>query len=141
MPVFEHQYIHYKNVLSYTAEIEESKVSDFIKNIVRHICILDFNIIGKIAFTKKGEFTEFIIPVDRSFTSTQHYRYKSEFKLVNAVKIRHFGSISEIGVKLSELNSYIEENYLMPLTSPYVIVQDIERGVFDVYVGINENIL
>lgn len=141
MPVFEHQYIHYKNVLSYTAEINEDSFADFIKGISRHICVLGFNIIGKIAFTQKGELTEFIIPVDRSFTGTQHYLYKSEFKLVNAVKIRHFGEISDISRKMSELNAYIEENFLMPLTSPYVIVQDIEHSVFDVYIGIDENIL
>ncbi len=88
-----------------------------------------------------GNCIEFIIPINDSFPSNQHYRYKAKFKLVNAVRARHYGSFLNIGDKVEELYAYIAARSLQAITQPYFIVRDIQNGIFDVYIGISENVL
>ena len=64
-----------------------------------------------------------------------------EVKLVNAVRARHYGSFLSIENKVEELHTYIAEHSLLPITQPYFIVQDIQNDIFDVYIGISENVL
>ena len=72
---------------------------------------------------------------------SKHYRYKPEFKLVNAIRTRHYGSFDSIQNKVEELKKYIQDQSFLPATPPYFIVQDIKNNIYDVYIGINENIL
>ena len=141
MPVIEHQYLHYRNVLSLETQIDTSKISDFAKNVDSNLRVLNLCRNGKIVFTQKSPFVEFIIPIDREFSSNKHYSFKPEFKLVNAVRARHYGSIENIETKITELREYIRDYKLTPITPPYFIVQDLENDVYDVYIGINENVL
>ena len=85
MQVIEHQFLHYRNVLSYITQIDDDDISFFVVGVKNNICVLDLKLNGKIVFTKKDNFMEFVIPVNKKFTSNQHYEFKSEFKLVNAV--------------------------------------------------------
>lgn len=82
-----------------------------------------------------------MIPVDKRFVSNKHYRCKPEFKLVNAIRTRHYGSFDSIQDEVEELKKYIQDHSLLPATPPYFIVQDIKNKIYDVYIGINENIL
>ena len=136
MQVIEHQFLHYRNVLSYITQIDDDDIG--VKN---NICVLDLKLNGKIVFTKKDNFMEFVIPVNKKFTSNQHYEFKSEFKLVNAVRVRHYGSFSTIKNKVDDLKAYIEEHSLTPVTQPYYMIQDCKNEIYDVFIGISENIL
>ena len=141
MQVIEHQYLHYKNVLVYETVVAPESISGIVNGIPDNLSVLGLQLHGKIIMTYKGNCIEFIIPVNESFSSNQHYRYKPEFKLVNAVRARHYGSFLNIGDKVEELNTYIAERSLKSITQPYFIVRDIQNCIFDVYIGISENVL
>ena len=127
MPIVEHQYLHYKNVLCFEMQLDYGEIEDFAQRIDYSLDVLDLSRDGKIVITQKSPFLEFLIPVDKQFSSSKHYRYKPEFKLVNAIRTRHYGSI--------------QDQSFLPATPPYFIVQDIKNKIYDVYIGINENIL
>lgn len=141
MPVVEHQYLHYKNVLCLEMRLDRGEVEDFAERLDYSLDVLNLCRNGKIVITQKSPFIEFLIPVDRRFPSNKHYSYKSEFKLVNAVRARHYGSFDSIQSKVEELKAYIKSYSLSTVTPPYFIVQDLENKIYDVYIGINENIL
>lgn len=116
-------------------------VEDFAKRIDYSLDVVNLSRDGKIVITQKSPFIEFLIPVDKRFSSNKHYRYKPEFKLVNAIRTRHYGSFDSIQNKVEELKEYIQNHSLSPVTPPYYIVQDLKNKIYDVYIGINENIL
>ena len=141
MPVVECQYLHYKNILCLEMKLDCIKVEEFAKKIDYSLDILNLSRSGKIVITQKSPFIEFLIPVDKCFPSNEYYSYKPEFKLVNAVRARHYGSFESIDSKVEELNEYIHDFSLSPITQPYFIIQDLKNEIYDVYIGINENIL
>lgn len=141
MQVIEHQYLHYKNVLVYETEVDPETISSTVKGIPDSLSVLGLQLNGKVIMTYKGNCLKFIIPVNESFSSNQHYQYKPEYKLVNAVRARHYGSFLNIRDKVEELYAYIAEHSLQPITQPYFIVRDIQNCIFDVYIGISENVL
>ena len=97
MQVIEHQYLHYKNVLVYEAELDPEAISGIVNGIPDSLSVLGLQLNGKVIMTYTGNSIKFIIPVNESFSSNQHYQYKAEFKLVNAVRARHYGSFLNIG--------------------------------------------
>ena len=141
MPIVEHQYLHYKNVLCFEMQLDYGEIEDFAQRIDYSLDVLDLSRAGKTVINQKSPFLEFLIPVDKQFSSSKHYRYKPEFKLVNAIRTRHYGSFDSIQNKVEELKKYIQDQSFLPATPPYFIVQDIKNKIYDVYIGINENIL
>ena len=85
-------------------------VEDFAKRIDYSLDVVNLSRDGKIVITQKSPFIEFLIPVDKRFSSNKHYRYKPEFKLVNAIRTRHYGSFDSIQNKVEELKEYIQNH-------------------------------
>lgn len=141
VPVIEHQALIYYHVLSYETIIDEKQIPEMTLSMKNNISVLDLQLCGNIIITKKGLKTEFIIPVDKEFKSNAYYKYKPVFKLVNAVRIRHYGDFFAIDKSLKELKEYVYLNNLTAVTNPYYVDKDIENDIIDVYVGISENIL
>ena len=52
MQVIEHQFLHYRNVLSYITQIDDDDISFFVVGVKNNICVLDLKLNGKIVFTK-----------------------------------------------------------------------------------------
>ena len=124
MPIVEHQYLHYKNVLCFEMQLDYGEIEDFAQRIDYSLDVLDLSRDGKIVITQKSPFLEFLIPVDKQFSSSKHY-----------------GSFDSIQNKVEELKKYIQDQSFLPATPPYFIVQDIKNKIYDVYIGINESIL
>lgn len=141
MPVVEHQFLHYRNLLSYTTRIEDSRISAFVVGVEKNIHVLDLELKGDVIVTKSEAGTEFIIPIDKSFSSNKHFKFKPEFKLVNALRIRHYGSFSTISERVEELRDYMTRNSLTAVTPPYFIVKNCRYDIYDVLIGISENVL
>ena len=128
MPIVEHQYLHYKNVLCFEMQLDYGEIEDFAQRIDYSLDVLDLSRDGKIVITQKSPFLEFLIPVDKQFSSSKHYRYKPEFKLVNAIRTRHYGSFRQYSKqKWRSLRSIIQDQSFLPATPPYFIVQDIKN--------------
>ncbi len=141
MQVIEHQYLHYQNVLACKMQLDSGCVADFLLKLPDNLSVLNLKQTGKAIFSMDDSFVEFNIPVDKCFQGNSHFQYKPEFKLVNAVRARHYGSFDSMKKKVEELNQYIAKNSLHSVTQPYFIAQDMVNGVYDIWIGINENVL
>jgi hypothetical protein len=145
----------HSHVLSHVAHIKYNDICTKIAQIQRETEELGLNVNGWIMSTLRTEGSEhdnelmeieFLAPVDRKFESTENFKYKSQFKLINAVKMRYEGDI--FGIRKSELalNNYLSEHHLEPITHRYFsYIQAPEDSpdsvIIDVYVGINMNVL
>ncbi len=89
---------------------------------------------------------EILLPINRKISSTDEFCYKEKIKIVNALVAKHKGSPMKLQNTCNELNQYIAENKLVPITAGYNVTKktnpiDIEDTEIDVYVGISPNIL
>ena len=137
----EHQMLNYEYILSYQTKIDDKIIPDMLRSIKENISVIDLELRGNIIITRQDGITEFLIPVDRKFEGNQHYVFKPGFKLVNAVRQRYYGSFDNIDTGLKELNSYISEHSLTPITLPYIMEIDSNNGVYDIFIGMSENVL
>lgn len=64
---------------------------------------------------------EFLIPVDKEFNETDIYMLKKEFKLSNCLKVSHNGNPMNFQNTLINLQKYIQDNKLVPISSLYTV--------------------
>lgn len=155
MHIFKDQILQYENVLSYRTKIQISDVNKMIGFIQRNTDALDLKICGNIAVTvyEKENISgvemsdiEFLIPVNKKIRESSAFKFKPVFKLVNAVKIRHEGSMKLIERAEHTLDEYITQNAMQPVTPVYYLFiqcteYNNEDNIVDLYKGISENIL
>ena len=139
--VIEHQMLNHEYILSYQTKVDNKIIPDMLKSMKENISVIGLETCGNIIITKHDGITEFLIPVDRKFEGNQHYVFKPGFKLVNAARQRYYGSFDNIDTGLKELNSYIFENSLTPITNFYIMEVDLDNNVYDIFIGISENVL
>ena len=91
---------------------------------------------------------EILVSLDREISVPDGYTWKPRFLLTNAVKLCHIGHPAELQNSINQLNSYIAEHHLIPITSGYnVAVKDAKTPLelndmeIHVYVGVSPNIL
>lgn len=91
---------------------------------------------------------EVLIPLDSPFESTGNYVYKKWLHLVDAVCIHHVGNPAGLQNSYNELNDYITQNKLQPITSGYNVTvsepkpgEPMDNFKVDVYIGINPSVL
>lgn len=141
MQIFEHQYLHYKNLLTFETDIDYAAIPKFTKGIAASLDVLQLKQTGNILFKIDPEAIQFMIPVDRSFVNCEHYKFKEEFKIVNAVRARHYGDIKNINKVVDSLSEYIQVHSMEAITPPYYFVNEVQSDVYDVFIGVSENIL
>lgn len=83
-----------------------------------------------------------LVPLDKEITVPDGYVFKKQFKLTNAVKIRHEGNPALMQSSANELTKYISDKGLTPITSGYNVTvkeptsqADIDNMIVDIYVG------
>lgn len=128
-------------MLSHCADVSDDFVPQMLKGIKENISVLKFDICGDIIVAKRNGGTEFLVPIDREFRSNENYSFKECVMLVNAARLRHYGSFGTICKSLAELNDYIEKKSLTPITAPYIVERDPSDNAYDIYIGISENIV
>lgn len=91
---------------------------------------------------------EILIPLNKEIQVPGGYAWKSRFLLTNAVKLHHVGHPSALQNSVNELNTYISEHHLVPITSGYNVTVkepktplEMDAMEIDVYVGISPNML
>lgn len=89
---------------------------------------------------------ELLIPIDKSISDTPKYHYKKQLKIVNAVVAKHIGNPAYLQQTCKELNQYIMDNGLTPITVGYSVPQkvdeaEMEKSIVNMYVGISPNIV
>lgn len=91
---------------------------------------------------------EILVPIDKPAKLSGKYKLKDVFHLMNTVYARHEGNPNTLQNTYNELNQYISEKGLQPITAAYnVNVVDLNPGqsmdemIVDVYIGVNPSIL
>lgn len=89
---------------------------------------------------------ELLMPIDKSIASTDRFVFKNQIKIVNAVAACYKGNPMGLQEACNQLNRYITEHGLQPITVGYNVTKktDIlnpDNTEIDVYVGISPNIL
>lgn len=84
---------------------------------------------------------EILIPVSYRIPCSGTYVFKEKIKIDNALYIRE-DDISKLQDTMNQMNQYILDNKLQPITSAYLVQskQD-NKMVTDIYIGNNPNIL
>lgn len=153
MEIIENQTFEMCNVLSFRGKATQNELEEKIKEIER--------IIEKAGAEKTGPYVttfsvdayskppimgvEILVPLNCEIEPPNNYFFKHNFKLSNALKVRHCGGIETINSTLQVLIQYIQEHSLMAVTSAYYVLdttnsknQPSEMGM-TIYVGVSRN--
>lgn len=152
--ILENQELRLNNLISLRKKMTQQDMSSEMANLKQYIKDAGATIVGSIITSTFNVVQsvipimdiEILIPVDKQIAETAYYKFKNEFILTNAIKIIHNGSPNGLQNTFNEINSYIQQNNLQPMTSAYnVTIQDakdmseIDNIEIHVYVGINPN--
>ena len=157
MSISEHQTLEMHNVLSYRAKLTQQELQA--KSLEIEQLLKDAGA-KRAAPTATTTFSieqgadgpvmdvEILIPLDREIAIPAGYAWKQHFLLSNALRIRHVGNPATLQNTIDELNAYIAEHKLTPITTSYNVTvkeaktpSEIDDMEVDIYVGISPNIL
>ena len=89
---------------------------------------------------------EILMSLDREITPPAGFTWKSHFLLTNALKITHTGNPAGLENSVNELNQFIVQNSLVPISTGYNVTvkeaktpMELDQMVIDIYVGISPN--
>lgn len=84
---------------------------------------------------------EILFPVNYKVTCKEPYEFKNKIKIANALYTKE-DDISKLLDTLNQINQYILDNKLQPITSAYLVQSNQNnKAITDIYIGINPNIL
>lgn len=149
--ITEGETLEVKNLLSCRKLTYQSDLNTVVKEMQEYIktkgavCI-DNPITGVFGVERDGRIdVEVLIPIDKYIVTNEEYRFKEEFKLVNAITVTHTGNPSTLQDSCDELNSYIIKHRYQPVTICYNRAEKREENVDElcikVYIGLNPNIV
>ena len=155
MSFVKQQYLDFENVLSYRTRVDINRLNAILKFDGSNADAFGLEVTGNVLFTvfetvkDKNKCIlgiEILIPVNQAFESCEQYVYKPEFRLVNAVSTRFYGSYSEIDSINNSLMDYLKTNNMNAISNIYyVAIQNFEdspfNSILDAYVSVNENLL
>lgn len=145
------QMLEIDNLFSYRGKIKSAELEEIGKKMEEKVNLAGAKRIGMPITVTYGVENdtmeiEILLPIDRKISSTIEFCYKEKIKIVNALVAKHKGNPMKFQNTCNELNQYIAENKLVPITAGYNVTKktnpiDIEDTEIDVYVGISPNIL
>lgn len=84
---------------------------------------------------------EILLPVSYRVPVEVPYEFKQSIKINNALYTK-VEDISKLQIELNEVNNYIIENKLQPITSAYLVQsKQNDKLCIEIYIGLNPNIL
>ncbi len=89
---------------------------------------------------------ELLLPIDKKIEVVEPFKYKDCIKINNAVVLKYIGHPKDLKDACNELNLYIMQHGLTPITVGYNVTRyikpiDLENTEIDIFVGITSNIL
>lgn len=152
----EHIELYYKNLISFRKTVTQVELQNEMKNLNDFIHQNNLTIVGpKISTTYSINETmnptmdiEILIPVDKEFIDTNIYKFKKELKLANCLKASHKGNPTIFQNMIINVQKYIEENKLVPISTLYIVnineaktQEEIDSYQADAYISISPNII
>lgn len=156
MEIKRNQEITIPNVVAFRKEMTEDRIQNELQSFAMYLKGKDVKKVGPSISTTYGvkqeiEQTvldiEFLLPINKEIEVSDEYRFLNEFKLTNALYVRHSDPLQSIETTYKEILAYIKDHQLEEITGFYTIQSnedDIKFGatpVVDIYIGINPNTL
>lgn len=157
MEIKEHEVLEMKNLLSFHGEMTQQEFaakSQEIESIMKEYGTQKAGPVVTTTFrVEQGAMgpvmdAELLVPLDKEIPVPSGYVWKPRFLLTNAVKLHHVGHPSALQNSINELNAYITQHQLVPITSGYNVTVkeartplELDTMEIDVYVGISPNVL
>lgn len=145
------QELEVNKILSFRGKIRQTELDQINKDMETKIQESGAKLEGKpiiATFGIEGEYidVEVLMPVDQEIKATGKYRYKNKIKIINAVKVCYKGHPVGLQAACNEMNQYIVDNSLQPITVGYNVTKNVdltnlENTEIDIYVGINPNVV
>ena len=142
MQILEHQILTLNNIIRYRTSSDMERIPEMIGYFSSGARNLGAEPTDKIVIADTGsDEYEFLIPVDRIIESSIEYSFSPRFDLVNAISIRHEGSLSSIGKTRYRLTEYIKEKKYKIISDTYYRFIRISENnpadfIIDIYIGI-----
>jgi len=155
MTIQEHQTLEMHNVLSYRGKMTQQELQIRTQKIDQ---LLKDNQVKKSAPAVSTTFSveqspnglvmdvEILIPLESKISVPSEYTWKEHFLLTNAVMIRHIGNPAGLQNTANELNQYIMQKKLIPISTGYNVTvketkspMELDQMEVDIYVSINPN--
>lgn len=152
----EHKELNFNNLLSFRAVLTQSEIQQEMDAIDKFINNSNLATLGpKISTTysvTQGIVPTMdigiLIPVDKEFQENEKYKFKSKLRLVNALKSVYKGNPQGFNNTIMEVQNYIKDKNLMPITLFYTVnlhefksSDDIDKFHAELYISINPNII
>ena len=150
------QELYLNNLLSFRKQLTQAEMQKEMNDIESFIKENGLTVVGpKISTTYSVTQAmmptmdiEILIPVDKKITETDMYKLKKEFKLTNCLKTSHKGNPMTFQNTIMELQKYIEENKLIPISTLYTVTikdaktqEELDNFHSDAYISISPNVL
>lgn len=147
----EHKELNINNLLSFRASLTQDEMQNLEKFINdNNLTIVGPNVSTTYSVTQGIVPTmdiEILIPIDKEFQETESYKFKSELKLINALKSVHKGNPQGFNHTVIEIQKYIQDKKLISITSLYIVnifevknPEDMDNFHAELYISINPNI-
>lgn len=154
MTIIEKKELHLHNLISIRRRMNQKELAEEVQNMKAMITDSGVTAGDLVTATfaaennEKGEVimdVEILCPVEKEISVMQPYVLKKELYITNALMSEFSGPASGISSVYNEINKYIMEHMLQPVTAAYTVNKGIanegNKADIAVYVGINPNIL
>lgn len=146
-----HQELEVSNILSFRGKVKPYELDNIMKDMEQKIADAGAKRVGNpitatYAMDKDCVEIEVLLPINQKIGSVENYKFKERVRITNAVLLSYKGNPAGLQAACNELNQYMAEHQLQPITvgyniTKYVNPNKVEDTEIDVYVGINPNIL
>lgn len=145
------QELEVNNLLSFRGKVKPHELDSIIKDMEQKIKDANVERFGNpitatYTMNTDGVEIEILLPINQKMECVGDYRFKEKIRITNAVLLSYKGNPAGLQNACNELNQYMVENKLQPITVGYNITKhmdpnNVEDTEIDVYVGISPNIL
>ncbi|MBP3754098.1 MAG: hypothetical protein J6I66_04505 [Lachnospiraceae bacterium] len=147
----EKQELHIDNLICYRGIKRQDEIGLVVQEMETYIREVGARRIGDLitathSIEGNGVDFEVFMPIDRRVDSSDTFAYKRQILIVNAVVASFKGYPAGFQEVYNQLNKYIAEHELKPITTGYVVSKSTDKASsesveIDIYVGINPNIV
>jgi predicted transcriptional regulator YdeE len=155
MSIAENQTLHVKNLISLRRNLTQAELQIYGKKLNDYITENGAEKAGlPISATYAADAAtgkmdiELYVPINRELPSNGNFVFKPELYLANCVKITHKGNPQSLQNSINELNQYIAERKLTPISVGFSVnrveivrQEDMDKFEVDIYVSVSPNIL
>lgn len=150
------QSLEYSNLLSFRKNLTEKEFESEMMNLEKFLQEESIKVVGpKImttysinqAITPNMDI-EVLIPIEKKFRENNIYKFKSELRLFNCLKLTHKGNPQGFNDTVMSLQKYITEKRLSTISSLYTVnireitdLEEADKFHTELFISINPNIL